>query len=354
MKKILFVANKLCGGGAEKVVTLLSDELSNNKVEVKILTYKNSEQAYKINNNIEYRTIKAKHKNKFARKIERIVNLRKEIKRYNPDTVIAFEYFVNMQVILATLGLKVKVIISERNDPNNVGSKIGVKQLREYLYKFADILVCQTEEAKLYFGKKIQEKTKIIPNPITPNLPQRYQGKRKEEIVNFCRIESQKNLKLLIDAFELLHNEYNQYKLIIYGEGMAKEQLGKYIVDKGLEQCVILRNFALDIHNKILDRAMFVSSSDYEGISNSMLEAMGIGLPTICTDCPCGGARMMIENEENGILVPVGDVTALYEAMKKVIENPEFAEKISKNAIKINETLEQNKICKQWMKLIEN
>lgn len=336
------------------MVTLLSDELSNNKVEVKIITYRNSEQVYKINNNIEYQKIKIKHKNKFAEKVERIVNLRKEIKKYNPDTVIAFEYFVNMQVILATLGLKVKVIISERNDPNNVGSRIGIKQLRTFLYKFADILVCQTEEAKLYFGKKIQDKTQIIPNPITPNLPLRYQGKRKKEIVNFCRIEPQKNLKLLIDAFELLHNEYNQYKLIIYGEGTAKEQLRKYIENKGLEQCVILRNFVLDIHNRILDSAMFVSSSDYEGISNSMLEAMGIGLPTICTDCPCGGARMMIENEENGILVPVGNTIALYEAMKKVIENPEFAEKISINSIKINERLEQNKICKQWMKLIEN
>lgn len=352
MKKVLFVANKLCGGGAEKVVTLLSNALSKDNVEVKIITYKNETQSYKINDRIECETINSKRKNKFVKKIDRILKLRKEIKQYSPDAVIAFEYFVNMQVILATLGLKTKVIVSERNDPNNVGNKKGIKQLRDFLYKFADVLVCQTEGAKLYFKKEIQDKTKVIPNPITPNLPNKYEGNRRKEIVNFCRIEPQKNLKLLIDAFELLNKEYGEYRLTIYGEGKQKEELKKYILDKKMDQSATINDFTLDIHSRIIDCAMFVSSSDYEGISNSMLEAMGIGLPTICTDCPCGGARMMIENNVNGILVPTRDVQSLYKAMKRVIENPDFAKKLSENAIKINDELEQGKICNKWLELI--
>ena len=121
-----------------------------------------------------------------------------------------------------------------------------------------------------------------------------------------------------------------------------------------MEQQIELNDFIQNIHSKITDSAMFVSSSDYEGISNSMLEAMGIGLPTVCTDCPCGGAKMMIENDENGILVPVRDKVALYKAMKKIIENPGFAEMISNNATKIKYKLEQNKICELWMNLIKN
>ena len=52
---------------------------------------------------------------------------------------------------------------------------------------------------------------------------------------------------------------------------------------------------------------VYVSSSDFEGMSNTMLEAMAMGVPTIATDCPIGGAKTVIKNGENGILTPVGN-----------------------------------------------
>ena len=107
-----------------------------------------------------------------------------------------------------------------------------------------------------------------------------------------------------------------------------------------------------DIHNLIKDYAMFVSSSDFEGMSNSMLEAMAIGLPTICTDCPAGGARAVIKDHENGVLVPVNDVQAMADAMKEVAGNPELAEKLSINGSKIREDLSVDKIVNQWMEII--
>ena len=98
---------------------------------------------------------------------------------------------------------------------------------------------------------------------------------------------------------------------------------------------------------------MFVSSSNIEGISNSMIEAMAIGLPTICTDCPAGGARMFIKSYENGILTPVGDAEALYKAMKYMIENPDKAEQMGKKAMEIRETLKKEKILNKWGEFIK-
>ena len=97
---------------------------------------------------------------------------------------------------------------------------------------------------------------------------------------------------------------------------------------------------------------MFVSSSDYEGMSNSMLEAMALGLPVICTDCPAGGARAVIRNGENGILTPVGDANALYLAMKNLAETPDFAETLGKNAVKIRTEQSVEKIIEKWMDII--
>ena len=352
MKKVLFVANKLYGGGAEKVLTLLANEMNKNNFNVEIVTYKKVNQTYNLNKDVKYTCIESKTKNRFIQKLLRIIKIRRKIKEYNPDLIIAFEYFVNMQTIIANMFLKNKLIISERADPNFTGNKVGIKQLRNILYRYANALVCQTPDAKAYFPKKVQDKAVIIPNPITPNLPERYTGERKKEIVNFCRIEHPKNLPLLIDAFEILNKEYSDYKLKIYGNGSAENEIREYVNQKHLQEKVEINDFAQNIHKEVIESAMFVSSSNHEGISNSMIEAMGIGLPTICTDCPCGGAKMMIENNVNGILVPVGDKEALYRAMKKIIENPEFAEEISKNAVKINERLKQDKICKMWMELM--
>lgn len=353
MKKVLFVMNRLGKGGAERVATLIANELYKNKYEVKFISYAGTENTYKIDEGIKCEKLKIENSNKFIRKIKRIMLLRKEIKKYKPDIIIAFEYFINMQTILASLGLNVKVIISERNDPSKVGNRAGMRQLRNILYRNTDVLVCQTEQAKLFFPKKIRQKAVIIPNPIMRNLPKRCQGIRRKEIVTFCRIAKQKNLKMMVDAFEMLTVDYPDYKLVIYGEGPEKEKIEQYIQDKKLNDRITLKGFTQDVHKNIVNSSMYVSSSNYEGISNSMIEAMGIGLPTICTDCPCGGARMMIEDGVNGILIPVGDTEKLYQSMKKIIEKPEFAEKLSKNSIKINQRLDQNKITKMWLELIE-
>ena len=200
--------------------------------------------------------------------------------------------------------------------------------------------------------KSIQKKGIIIPNPINGNLPERYFGERKKEIVTSCRLHPQKNLKMMIDAFKLLADSYPEYKLIIYGQGVLEDELRKYISLLNLNNKVFLPGFEKNVMKKIVDSKMFVSSSDYEGISNSMLEAMGMGLPVVVTDCPIGGARMMITNNQNGILVPVGDTLALYNGMKKIIEDDEFAELLSNNAYKIRELYPLEKIAKKWIDIM--
>ena len=83
-----------------------------------------------------------------------------------------------------------------------------------------------------------------------------------------------------------------------------------------------------------------------------MIESMAIGLPCVVTDCPCGGAKMMIEDKVNGILVEVGNVKSLYTGIKSIIEDDEMANRISINAEKIKIKLNQEDICKIWKSLI--
>lgn len=94
-------------------------------------------------------------------------------------------------------------------------------------------------------------------------------------------------------------------------------------------------------------------ASNYEGMSNSILEALTLGLPVVSTDHPIGGAREMIKNKVNGLLVPVNDTDALYKAMKYMIGNQEFAEKLGENASTIRYQWPVELIADQWNSFFE-
>lgn len=350
MKNVIFVSNVIGNGGAGRVMAIIADYFVEKGIDVTLCSFLDNYETYEMNPKIKQVMIKKDLKGVFG-KIQRILRLRKFIKNYPYATIISFEHFVNMETIAATWGLMNKVIVSERNSPDILDKRRISKILRDILYRYTDVLVCQTTEAKKYFSEYIQRKTVIIPNPIKSNLPY-YEGNRKKDITTFCRVEKQKNLKMLIDAFEMLLKDYSEYVLSIYGDGSEKEGLIEYVNSKGLEKNVLFYPFDMDIHNKIVDCEMFVSTSDYEGLSNSMLEAMAMGMPVVCTDCRGGGARMMIEDGVNGILVPVRDTAAFYKGMKYLIDNKERAKKIGKNAMKVKVELSVDNICSRWIDLI--
>lgn len=287
----------------------------------------------------------------------------KFIKKILLDHRIQTEFvFLNQPIFQSLLSKnkRIKLIISERNDPNQfLNTKTTMAFIRK-LYPKADEMVFQSPDAMQWYRENTSVKGRVIFNPIKPDLPERFIGERKKKIVNFCRISSQKNLHLLVNAFELFAKEYPDYELYIFGDAVGNGAEG-YVdsVNERINQLKCKDKIHLfpaqrDIHNLILDYAMFVSSSDFEGMSNSMLEAMAIGLPTICTDCPAGGARAIIKDHENGILVPVNDVDALANAMKEVAGNPALAEKLSVNGTKLRDELSVDKIVNQWMEIIND
>lgn len=353
MKKVMFVCQSLGNGGAERVVSVLTDELSEADYRVFILTMTKEKQVYNINENVE---IVAPHKNYNAGilgKLQRVKIIRDEIIKHKIDVVVAFSHYNAMFSVIASYGLPVRIIGSERNDPAQLKNRKILNSTRNILYKKLDCLVCQTDEAKAYFPNKIQEKTTIILNPISASIIDPYCSEKEKKIVTFCRLEPQKNLRMLIDAFEMLYEEYPDYELNIYGEGSERENLLNYIVSKGLVNVISIKPFCKDVHQKVMKATIFALPSNYEGLSNSMIEAMALGIPTVVTDCPCGGARMVIENNKNGIMVAVDDPKAMYEAFKKIIVSPKFAKELSNNGVKIRDKLNCKKIAKQWKKAID-
>lgn len=292
----------------------------------------------------------------YSRNYDRVHWLKTFFSQNPKAAAIAFLYD-SIFLTLLSAAKHNKVIISDRGDPQqSVSSRTDMAFFRRMFPK-ADHMVFQSPGVRDWYKTNIGLEGRIIFNPIKDNLPKPYAGKRKKRIVNFCRIDPQKNLFLLLKSFEQFAREYPDYELYIYGDRSENaREYGETFLQAAcnsvFSERIHIHPARADIHEEILDYAMFVSSSDSEGMSNSMLEAMAIGLPTICTDCPAGGARAIIRDHENGLLVPVNDAEALYLAMKEVVDNPELAEKLSRNGRKIRKEQSSEKIMKQWMELI--
>ena len=298
-------------------------------------------------------------KRSFVSQYDREIKLIRQKLEANPvATVVAFLQPAIPMLMLAADGLPNRVIFSERGDPYRLMKHRYGRNFVEKAYKRADFAVFQTEDARIAYPKFIHEKSAVISNPIKPGLPDAYHGERNKTVVTFCRISLQKNLPLLVRTFAEFQKTHSDFTLKIIGDAVneegkqVKNDLLCLIAELGLENAVEFKPFSANVHEDILHDGMYINSSDYEGISNAMLEAMAIGMPVVCTDCPIGGARQTITDGENGLLVPVGDAKKLAEAMCRIADDAVFARKLSVNAKKLREDLSLENITKKWMEIL--
>lgn len=350
--KILIAIDHFKDGGAERVASIIVNQMSS-KYDLHVVVLE-PEINYELDlNKFQlHRVCYGKRNNGILKQFYKLRGIRKVIKEVRPDTILAFaNYMCIMSYFSLSLNYgyrrKTKFIASERTDPSKEPANKLYARLRDYVYGHADLLICQTPWVKMFFQEKIKTPMMIIPNPISPNLP-KWNGKDSHIILSACRIMPQKNLPMLLRAFALIHGTYPIYRLRILGEGKERAALEKYVDDLKLTECVEMPGFSKDTHREMTKCYMYVSSSDYEGISNSMLEALGCGVPTICTDCPVGGASMFIKDGENGLLVPVGNDKALAAAMARFIENKNFAVLCGHQAERINRELDAKIIGEKW------
>lgn len=341
MNKIVFVVPDMAGGGTEKVITLLANEYVERGIEVGILTFAGNEYAYPLDERVERYSAAMPSSGSLTVRLKRLANMRRYFKQNKGCKIFSFSTIGTGFVVLSTLFMGRDMLVSERTDPQTCDHK----PYRNFFYRFANCLVCQTPDGIKCFPKGIQRKACVIGNPVSRNLASVYTGSRKKEIVTAGRLQPVKNQHMLIEAFYDFQKQFGEYTLHFYGKGPLEEELRAHVKKLELEEKVIFHGFSSKVDEDIRESSIFVLSSDYEGVSNSMVEALALGLPVIATDCPIGGCKMYIEPEVNGLLVPVGDKDALAEAMCRVAGDEELAARMSKNAQKVREQYSIKKIA---------
>ncbi|MFC4025134.1 glycosyltransferase family 4 protein [Oceanobacillus longus] len=344
-EKFVFVIGAVSFGGAERVICNLANKFVENGDEVILVAVHDKGTAYQIDERVRIvNGIKGDHP------LSKMMSFRKLIKKEKPKSILSFLTHINIFVILSTIGLQSKIVISERNDPYREPSQLIRRILRRLVYPLTDGIVLQTEQARDYFPDKVKKKSTVIPNPVFTKNGKAYEH-RKNRIINVGRLVPQKRQDILIKAFKKI-NENFSYRLDIYGEGPEWDNLNCLISQLNLQESVTLHGTVSDLQNEIKDANIFVLSSDFEGMPNALIEAMSLGIPSISTDCPIGGPKELITHQINGLLIPTSNEKELVKSIELLIEDKQLWEKISKESIKINEKLSLDKISYRWRKYL--
>ncbi|GHT66751.1 amylovoran biosynthesis protein AmsD [Bacteroidia bacterium] len=357
-KKILFLIPSLIPGGMERVMSEIVTYCANHKNdEIHLILYGRKhdsffsipEQVCLHKHDIEYRDNK-----RFQYTIQTFLYLRKEIKKINPDTILSFGELWNNFVLMATIGLKYPVYISDRCQPNK---KFSRKQeiLKKYLYPKAKGVILQTRIAEdIYCNKYKIKNSKIIGNPIREIDTDR-NIKQENIIISIGRLISSKHYDRLIDIFAKINDP--NWKLVIVGDDAIKQSnsinLHNCIKKLNKEDAIILTGSQKDIESYLLKSKIFAFTSSSEGFPNVIGEAMSAGLPVVSYNCIAGPSEM-IEDGKNGFLIPLFDDALFEEKLRYLMEHEEGRKQMGLMAKKSIKKFDLELICEEFYQFIVN
>lgn len=357
-QNIIFVIPSLGAGGSERVLSSIASGLARNGYDVSIFTLNDCNPFYPLDATIKVKILSAPGTSlnifhAIYNNFFRLIKIRQSIFAINPDVVVSFGSETNVLTLLSTIGLGIRVVVSERCDPAYYPYGIIWKMLRRLSYPLATNLVTQTNRAASYFSFMKKGCVKVIPNPVITikrgiektDLPQPY-------ILAAGRLVQQKGFDVLMNAFAAMEKKYPNLKLVVLGEGGERAALEEQAINLGIGDRVIMPGVVNGVGDYMHNAIMFVLSSRHEGFPNVLVEAMASGLAVIATDCPSGPAEI-IENGVNGVLIPSDDVMALAQTMSRLMDGDDLRDKLGEAASGVNNRFSMDKILSQWESVLD-
>ncbi len=347
--KISFFIGSMCRGGAERVISILTNDYCARGWDVDIVLLLENKVEYDLDSRIRIVDITKKVGGYVQNAPRWLLGIRRYLKARKPDRVVSFVGRINALVLTAAFGLKTPILVSERNDPEHDGRGKLMRRYCNLIYRRAKAVVYQNEHERDCFDKSLNGC--VIANPVSVLATR--EGALPPVVATAGRLIEQKNQKLLIDAMARVHKRYPEVTCRIYGEGHLHEALQAQIDELGLADVITLEGNVQDIHARLADCGIFALTSDFEGLSNALIEAMMVGLPCITTDYP--GAEELIQDRQNGLVVPMHDAAALAAAIVKLIENKNgCADTLAKQGKLSAARFHAETVLSQWHSIIEN
>lgn len=332
--RMALVTSSLGGGGAERVLATMANHWAGLDWEVTVFTLRADEATtpYPLHERVRVvrlNLIRERNPVLDLGHFGRLLALRRALLATAPDLVISFLDKLNVTVLLALAGTRIRVIATEHLVPWRHPIGMVWETLRRISYRRAARIVAPTAGICDYLAQRgpgryivLGYPAQLSPGAVSPVT------RRAPLIFAAGRLAPEKGFDVLIAAFARVHAQHPAWRLEIAGEGPLRTALAAQIEAAGLGESVELRGHLLAARERMGDAAIFVLSSRNEAYPMVVCEAMAAGAAVVATDCPTG-PREMITESVDGLLVPPDDVPALADALLKLIINPALREKLA-------------------------
>lgn len=355
---VALMAGSLTRGGTERVLVTLADYLIKQGDTVTVVTQHQVENEYELNPNANRVVWELTDEEISSSRIKNFLSRCKKLRniwgKRSPDIILSFIGKNNFMALL-TAPKDIPVVVSVRAIPWMEYPTRFMRMVAYVLYGKASAVILQTRNQDMYFSKRAKSKSVVLKNPIDGRfLEKPYEGEREHTIVSVGRVDENKNHRMIIDAFAPLAKDFPDWKVIIYGEGELRQELLRYVDSIGLSAQIELPGNVPDIPEKIKKASVFILSSNTEGIPNSLIEAMCLGLVPVSTDCTCGGMDELIQDGVNGYIIPVGDTAKMQDALQKLIGDLQRILDISEKTKATRDIYQPEKVLGEWRKTLQN
>jgi GalNAc-alpha-(1->4)-GalNAc-alpha-(1->3)-diNAcBac-PP-undecaprenol alpha-1,4-N-acetyl-D-galactosaminyltransferase len=366
---VMLVIHGLSGGGAERVCCHMADAWVARGWRVTILTLDDTAPPfYPLDSRVELTPLarpigKASALTLLRHHLDLVRLIRRAIVRARPDVVISFIDQTNVEVILATRGLKLPVLVYEANDPDR-GLRAAARnwkmweRLRHWTYPHADRVVLLAEDFRGYFRPNVRQRCVVLANPVLPpeDAPATSGGPapaRQPVVLAAGSLSYQKQFDHLLRAFAIVAPRHPDWSLDLYGKGPERDRLVALIDELGLTGRVRLPGHIRTLGEAMRRAGLFAMSSRYEGFPMVLGMAMAHGLPAVSYDCP-GTPGEVIRDGVDGQLVPPDDIAALAAAMDRLIADPELRGRLAARAPEVIERFSVDRVMDDWERLIRD
>lgn len=326
--RVLFVVGTLTGGGAERFVSTCLVHLDRRRFEP-ALALMRREVTYPLPDDVPL-TVLGKHRPWHTpRAIRRLARCLNELRPHVVLSALPYASVVTGAALRRTRAQPTWVARTA-NHPRCIAR--GLRGFfRRAAYRRADLVLANSRGSAAAFVAKFpfaRETIRVLPNPTDFGRIDRLAlgaggvpRSAVATVVAIGRLVAQKRPDLLVEAFARARRRV-EARLLICGDGPLRAAVRRRVERLGLTAHVHLAGFVDNPYAWMAASDLFALTSDYEGLPNALIEAQGLGLPAVSTDCPFG-PNEIIEPGVTGLLVPPGDVAALADAMAQLLADPE-------------------------------
>tara|TARA_R110000868_G_scaffold184619_5_gene426257 strand:+ start:8298 stop:9374 length:1077 start_codon:yes stop_codon:yes gene_type:complete len=304
--KILFFIPNLMAGGAERVISFLTNNLDTNTFDcILIIIGKEKDIAY----NIQKSNVRFLNEDRVLHSIPKLI---KTIRGEKPDIVISTVSHLNIAIAVSSIFFRKSIYIARQAAITKVSFNIKTKAKKSWTpdllgiaLRKMDYVICQSKDMAVDCVKEFsveKNNIKIIQNPITDDFKIKHQEKLKTDIYKFISVGRLVEIKGHLRIIRILSQIKIPFIYTIIGDGPLKDDIFNKIKEVGLSQFVKHIPYSNKIADYLSENDFFIQGSLSEGFPNALLESCAVGTPAIAFDSP-GGTKEIIENGVNGFLV---------------------------------------------------